>query len=171
LRKEEVKVEIQDLKEEQKCDDTLQKRKNFIQRMLHSKEPMMKKKASTLKFFDYILSNKSFMEIRDNKVIENLSLLEVHRKKDNIYYISSNKFSLVALRECGFNCIPVSKFEEDETDTAPLRHLETYILSLRYSKNRKQQNLKDFDFLNNDQNEEEKEEEEKVGNEFVNPFE
>jgi hypothetical protein len=82
-----------------------------------------------------------------DKWIENLLVLTKNRLKENLLFLSSNPFRIIAAMKGGFLTIPVLPFEYFYRDEFQLCLVEHYILKIRHLKDMKSRIKQDFKFL------------------------
>lgn len=75
---------------------------------------------------------------------ENLETLTKNRKPERIFLMSSNASRLVMAIKQGFCVIPVTPFKSFNFDDFELNIAENYLIKLKYFKECKHKNCKDF---------------------------
>ena len=99
-------------------------------------------------FFQFIICNKNYLNIKEcNQHIENLCLMTSNRKEGNIFLLTSNKFSLIVAKQCGFCVIPIVQYQANMENDIQLKLVENYLLKLRYANDMKSKNDIDFGYL------------------------
>lgn len=72
----------------------------------------MKKLPDIKIYFQFIIHQKQYLYIKEHdKYIENLLVLTKNRLKENLLFVSSNPFRIIAAMKGGFLTIPVLQFE------------------------------------------------------------
>jgi len=74
-------------------------------------------------------------------------VLTKNRHKENLIFISSNPFRIIAAIKAGYLTIPVIQFEVSYQEDYQLCLVEHYILKIRHLKDMKKRLREDFKFL------------------------
>jgi hypothetical protein len=82
-----------------------------------------------------------------DEYLENLFLLTSNRKRGNIFLLTSNAMRIVTMMDNGFCAIPITQFQSFMQNDFQLNLVENYLLKLKYAKDMKIKNMKDFGYL------------------------
>ena len=99
-----------------------------------------------------ICEERDFYLIDGDKWVPNFTILLKNREKKNIFYMSSHIPSLVAAVQAGYCFCPVvDKSWQSVMSDYQLNLVENYLMRQRTRNSNRIGNLKDFEFLINDQ--------------------